>query len=324
MLNNKTMPRKLYTLLFIATAMLAACKKDLSTGDKDFEVTAVKPTLTLGDTARFNVSGNPDMITFYSGEPGKRFEYKDRATADGTPTLSFSTIRANGSQPNSLQLMISTDFKGVAKGDTVATKANITAATWTDITARAKLSTGATAAVASGNIDLSDYAAAGKPIFIAFKYNGVAGSAQSKWTVSAFSVKNVLADGTSYEIANMNTSTTPYTVYGVTTFSPGFAAYTLQNIYTWSVGTTLVITGATPASNAKAPSEAWAFVGPINLKKVVPDVGVLIKSPTQNISGVPFTYKYESKGTFNAVFIGGSLDINQTSFVQKPLKITIN
>jgi hypothetical protein len=319
------MSKIIYTALCLLTVSMVACKKDLSTGDTDFTVSLQNTSLNLGDTAKFRFSGNPDIVTFFSGETGKRFEYRGRTVADGKPLLSFRTIRANGSQPNSLQLMISTDFKGVVKGDTVVTKDNIATATWTDITTRATLSTGSATAIPSGDIDLSDFAAAGKPVFFAFKYNGVAGSAQNKWTISNFSIRNDLADGTSYEIANLNTSTTPYQVYGVDTFSPGFAGYTLQNIYLWNITSTqLVITGATPASNAKAASEAWAFVGAVDLRKVVPDVGILIKNPTQNLNTNGYSYKYGAKGSYNAVFVGGRLDINSENFVQKSVNVNIN
>ncbi|WP_345953989.1 DUF5017 domain-containing protein [Mucilaginibacter sp. PAMB04168] len=319
------MSRTLYITLFMLATVFASCQKDLSTGDTDFTVSVDKSTLALGDTARFRFNGNPDIVTFYSGEAGKRFEYSGRATADGTPVLTFNSVRASGTQPNSLQLMVSTDFKGVAKGDTVTTKANIAAATWTDITSRATLSSGSTSATPSGAINLSDFASAGKPVFFAFKYNAAAGTIQNRWTITSFSIKNELSDGTTYEIANLNSSTTPYQIYGVDTFSPGWAGYTLQNTYLWNITSTqLMITGATTAATAKETAEAWAIIGSINLRKVVPDVGVLIKNPTQSLSASAFTYKYAAKGSFNAVFVGGSIDVNREKFVQKSVKVNVN
>src|SRR3954468_23607897 len=108
----------------------------------------------------------------------------NREIASGIPKLAFTTVRAQGTQINSLQLMVSTDFSGVT-ADSAATVSRINGANWTDITARAALSTGAS--LASGSIDLSDIATAGKPVFIAFKYNGALGTTQNKWTVSALS-----------------------------------------------------------------------------------------------------------------------------------------
>lgn len=211
------------------------------------------------DTVQFSFTGNPDIITYYSGEVGKRYVYANRISAAGTPQLQFSTIRANGAQANSLSVLVSTDFKGVVANtvygvlirDTVNTNANIAAATWTDITSRATLSTGATTAVASGVVDLSDFLTSGKPVYIAFKYNAVAGSIQNKWTVSGVTVNNVLADGTTYTIANLNASTTSFTNYGNTTYGPGWAVSfdpaKNANKYAWvyTDKTSLLITGST-------------------------------------------------------------------------------
>lgn len=315
-----------YIKPFIAIALFLAygCERNLSTGNPDFEVKLEKNNLTIRDTARFSFTGNPDIITFYSGEPGSRYEYRGRTEASGTPLLTFNTVRANGAQPNSLRLLISQDFAGVVKGDTAATKTNIGAASWTDITSRAALSTGATAAVASGPVNLTDYAEQDKPVFIAFKYNAVAGSIQSKWTISNFSIKNTLMDGTSYEIANMNTSTTPYAVYGVNTFSPGFAAYTLQNKYNWSISTaSLVITGATSVAAADAAAESWVFIGPVNLKKVVPDLGKAVKNPTVKLDDFIFRYQYGTPGTYKANFEGSINSIEGSSSSVKSLELTV-
>lgn len=311
---------RLLLLLFLASA----CEKKLSTNDAGFDVHVEKNALQLGEKAFFSFSKNPDIITFYSGEVGNRYNFRERVTADGTPLLSFKTIRANGTQPNSLLLLVSSDFAGVVKGDTATTKANIAKAGWTDITARAQLSTGGASTVASGDIDLSDFAAAGKPVYIAFKYQGDPGSIQNKWTISSFSIKNILPDSTKYEIANMNTSTTPYANYGVTTFSPGFAAYTIQNKYNWSVSAaSLAITGATSTGSADAPAEAWVFLGAVNLKKVTPDVGIVVKNSTQNLSGLLFPYEYKTKGIFEAAFVGGRVDVEETSLSVKKINITV-
>ncbi|WP_256009612.1 DUF5017 domain-containing protein [Desertivirga xinjiangensis] len=309
----------------LSLVLVFGCEKDLSPGTSDFGVSVEKKSFSIRDTAHFTFSGNPDVITFYSGEPGSRYEYRGRAEAEGNAVMSFRTIRANGSQPNSLNLMISQDFAGVVKGDTASTKANISAANWTPITSRATLSTGGSSAVSSGDINLSDFAEENKPVFIAFKYMAEAGSIQNKWTISNFSVRNVLPDGTSYEIANMNTSTTAYKVYGVDTFSPGIAAYTLQNKYNWNVGTTsLIITGATTVTAADAVAESWAFVGPVNLRKVVPDIGKAVKNPTQKLDDFTFHYQYKTPGKYTSIFVGSKNSINGSSGTVKSLEVEVS
>ncbi len=311
-----------YSMLLATTAfaVLTGCKKTLSKGDTDFQVAAQKTTLAIGDTAMFSFTGNPDVVTFYSGEIGKRYEYRNRTSADGTPVLSFGTKRENGSQANSLAILVSNNFPGVAVNDTATTLNNIASATWNDITARTTLSTGA---FVTSSVDLSDFAALGKPVFVAFKYVASAGSLQNKWTISGFGINNTLPDASSYTIANMNSNNVAYTNYGVSTYSPGFVTYKIQNSYSWAIGTNLVITGATSTAAATAPAEAWAIIGPINLKKVTPDIGMVVKTVSQNMAGLMFNYRYSSVGSYNAIFTGGRVSSDESEYTVDSIKIVI-
>jgi hypothetical protein len=312
---------KYYISVAICFAIIS-CSKQLSRGDNTFDVTAEKTTVNKGDTVRFSFSGNPDMISFYSGEAGKRFTYVNRASADGTPVLRFRSLRANGSQPNSLNLFVSDNFEGVAVGDTATAINRIGAATWNDITSRANLSTGTV--TTSGNIDLSDFANASKPVYVAFRYSAQPGSVQNKWSIDSFSVKNILADGTAYEIANHNASSVAYSSYGVQTYSPGFVNYRVKNIYNWIIGSTsLVITGADSAPFATTVAEGWAIIGPIDLKKVTPDVGTVVKIASQSIDDVHFAYRYTTPGTYEATFYGGRVSLDENEQTAKTITITV-
>src|SRR4051812_8661178 len=122
------MLKYLFCAALVAICMLSSCRKTLSVGDTSFEVLTSRTELTTNDTTTFSFTGNPDIISFYSGEPGKRYEYRNRISAEGTPILKFRSLRANGSQANSLQVMVSADFAGVAVADTPTTVSNIKAA----------------------------------------------------------------------------------------------------------------------------------------------------------------------------------------------------
>jgi len=332
-----------YIIIFTAFLFSCiACKKQTDVMSVSFDVNSTKlngipgTSFSITDTVNFNFINNPDIITFYSGEIGKRFDYKDRVSAKGTPQLQFSTIRANGSQASSLSLIASSDFKGivaktilgVVSRDTATTNVNIAAATWTDLTSRATLSTGGTTAVASGIIDLTDLANLGKPVYLAFKYNAAAGSIQNKWTISGLSVNNLLGDGTVYTIASLNGPTTAITNYGQTTYGPGWAVSydpaKNANKYAWlyTDKTSLVITGAATIAAATAPAEAWAIMGPVDLTRVTPDFGVGIKAISARLAS--YQYKYSTAGTYKAVFAASNNTISGSSAIIKNISLTIN
>jgi hypothetical protein len=309
--------------VFLLFFTVLSCSKKLHLDSLSFAAEAANADLAAGDTTVFSFTGNPDFITFYSGEPGHRYAYKDRISASGMPILQFTSARANGNQPHSLSLLVSEDFPGVAVGDTIATLASIAGATWTDITGRAVLSTGT--AVASGNIDLSDFSKDGKPVYIAFKYIGTAGTTYSKWTITKFSVTNYLADSTSYALANMNAYNTAIPNYAGTSYSPGWVAYTVTNTYHWVVSTSsLLITGATSAAAATAGSEDWAIIGPIDLHKVTPDFGVPIKMISENMSKFPYTYQYMVPGSYTAVFLATNANPDGQDSVVRQVPITVH
>jgi hypothetical protein len=304
-------------------ALLTACTREMSVKSLSFGASADNATITAGDSAVFKFTGSPDFISFYSGEPGHRYAYRDRIDADGTPVLTFTSARANGSQANSLQVMVSADFKGINLSDTAGTISNIWTGNWTDITSRATLSTGT--AVASGDIDLSDFAKAGKPVYIAFKHNGYVGTTYSKWTITNFLVTNKLADSTSYIIANMAANTTQLLNYSTPTYSPGFIAMTAYGKYHWVVtaGTSLLITGATSAAAATDSSENWAIVGPIDLKKVSPDMGVPIKMISENMQKFPYSYQYLTKGNYQATFVASNVNADAEDHAVRTVNVNV-
>jgi hypothetical protein len=336
----------IHTLLLAGAMLLAACDKSIDEKPVSFDVVSTKSdgsetsVFKTSDTIVYRLKGNPDVVTYYSGAVGQRYEFKDRLTANGIPQLQFTSLRANGTQASSIQLLVSSDFKGVVvksknltgvvTRDTAATNANIAAATWADISSRATWSSGA--AAASGVIDLSDFASQGKPVFIAFKYKAVAGSIQNKWTITALSLNNVLEDNTVYTQANFAATNQSITNYGVNTpgigwltnFDEALNANKYAWVYTTGVGTagSLVITGAATVAAATVPAEAWAIMGPVDLRKVTPDAGVAIKEIfTLLATYTPLTV-YTPKD-YKVTFVASNNTIDGSSIVVKQLPITI-
>src|SRR6186713_1983009 len=120
--------KKYYYPLISCWILMAACQKETIEAPT-FDITTGKTTYKVGENIIFNISGNPDFISFFSGEQGSRYENRGRTTAAGTPVVKFTSVRANGTQPNSLALMVSSDFQG-AGADQTAGVSNIGKATW--------------------------------------------------------------------------------------------------------------------------------------------------------------------------------------------------
>lgn len=303
----------LAALLFPAALLVfPACNKGLSVSAVSFGVTTDSSTYQPGATVKFSFTGNPDNLVFYSGTWGNRYTYSNRLSdTSGNAYLTFSTATTavtNGT----LSLLVSSDFDGSLDST------DVRAATWTDITSRATLATGTTT-VASDTISLNDFKAAGKPIYLAFRYSAAAGAAQNKWTVTNLALKHRPVNDTTYTLATL-ANTIP--VYALATpplaASPGWdTANVVKGGISWSPAiaststASLVITGNTNAATALA-TENWTIAGPIDLTRVLHDVPTaVIKNITVNLMQLspPFTYVYPLPGTYDAVFVG----INATS-----------
>jgi hypothetical protein len=295
--------RNHYKLLFLSAILFSACSKRIELDKLDFDAAAEKTTLALTDTAKFNFNGDPNNITFYSGEPGSKYEFRSRISdTSSNLQLRFSTATTTATN-GSLTLLISSDLSGVINASSIA------AATWTDITKRAVLAAG-TATVSSGTISLSDFAQQRKPVYIAFRYIALAGSIQNRWAVTGLTLNHVLTDK-SYTIADM-TATTP---------SPGWLATDIKNpAVNWT--NALVITGATTAATA-VDTEDWIVIGPVDLSRVLPDAGIVIKNISEGMNKFPFKYKYIAAGKYNAVFVAGNINRDGEESTTKTIGITV-
>lgn len=295
--------RNYYKILLVSAVMFSACSKELELEELNFDASAEKTTFPVSENARFNFTGNPNFITFYSGEPGSRYEFRDRVSdTSSNLQLQFSTSTSTATN-GTLSLLVSNDMQG--KVDAT----NIAAATWTDITSRATLATGTTT-IASGTVSLADFAQQRKPVYIAFKYTAAAGAIQKRWTITGLTLNHVLQDRT-FTLANM-TGSAP---------SPGFLAVDVKNpAVNWT--TALAITGATTAT-AAIETEDWVVAGPIDLSRVFPDRGTPIKTTAEGMNKFPFVYKYSAAGSYNAVFVATNVNRDAEESTMKTIPVTV-
>ena len=177
--------------MLLGVLLMTSCDKKLVVLDApDFDVTTTAATYKAGQEVLFNFTGNAHVVSFYSGETLKDYDFIAGRVIDvkgAGATMEFTSSVQYGVQTNQVTVLASTDFNG-----DYSTLAKVKAATWLDITGRFKLGTTATF-LAAGKIDISDLAVTGKPIYIAFKYvtkpqatNGIV----RWWYIQGFAVKS--------------------------------------------------------------------------------------------------------------------------------------
>lgn len=189
---------KIRNFIWVAGLLLLSCQKKLGeVTTPDFDVVATELTAKAGAPVVFQFTGSANTLSFYSGEIGRDYQFREGRTVDVAGkglTLNFSSGVAAGNpagtQENQFSLLLSTDFDG-----NYSDLASVQSATWTDITSRFTLATSATM-VATDTVDLTEFILPGKPVYFALKYvnrpqveNGFA----RQWIVENFLLKSAEA-----------------------------------------------------------------------------------------------------------------------------------
>lgn len=294
--------RRIILILLIGVGIVSCVDNSVPAVDFDVQLAVQKDTFKVGDTITFNFKGNPDFISFYSGAPGFNYNYKDRNHLEGKTQLQFSSYKQNGAQLNSLRLMVSTDFNGTY------TKLGLKSGTWTDITDRAVLSTGADN-TPSGVVDVSDFVAPDKNVFFAFRKMDIQSATllPNQWTIRSFNVDVKLADGTLYPNSNLSNA-------------GWIAVDSLSSAIKWSVSSTaLVCLGGKLNS---AANEDWVITKALTPLNVAPDVAIPVKWVDIKRTN-SYQYIYNAVGTYQLVFVATNQNLHDVKRIEKRMTITI-
>jgi hypothetical protein len=304
------MKRIFIVLLPIVTLAAVSCTKKLSVDMPSLSISLdparqVADTFVykLGDTTNFIFTGSAGNIAFYPGDAGRAYDNRNRALALGAATLSFSSKAEFGTQTNTLQLLATNKLKTLDS-------TTIVNAGWTDITGRAALASSATV-VNSGNVNLTDLVSGeNDSLFIAFKYTGVTGSTQRTWTITNFTVNNVLPDVT-YNTASLAADASYWTRYG-NVWNPANGRWTATTAQLQVVGG-----GATSPNNT-----SWIISKALYLGRVSPDISIGLKS-INNPDLTVYPFKYAAAGTYKASFVVFNNTVKEQETVVKQFYIKV-
>jgi hypothetical protein len=312
-------------ILLLAVACLSACRK-LSNPDPTFDVTTSKLTYKVGDSVRFALSGDPAILTFWPGDLGHNYLYAHRLSSPSPTSLAIATSvtsPSTGANATALHLMVTTDTL-------VLDSASVVKAHWTDITSRATLATGST--TVNSTVDLTDFAATGHPVTLAWHYVTVSTDIQPTWNVTAFTVTTV--DPTRPLTATSSNTLTNTVVTITSTVALWYKVHVLTAPSV--VSTPWTINSATlsiPSAAINTPGRNdWVVAAPIYPSRVVPDTPYGIGSigagtiKAVNITNpvTSFSYIYTTPGTYTATFVGSDVVAGQDAKVlTKQFTITV-
>jgi len=309
--------------------LLASCVKN-SPDDVNFNVTTTATTYSINDTVVFNMTGNPDVITFYSGDSSNNYAFKDRTSKTGG-SVNFS-FQIRGSNDSIFDALSSGAFKVLFSNNfpsTYSTLSNPLAASsadsamvnntsWVDITSRFNIPTDSSVwkintyfNTPSVNIgDLINNPS--NPFNLAFKYasdtthycgsNGI--------SIGGLLLNSKFPDGT---------GNTFNVVPGSSKSTTWFSTKAANPIFGWATSSTQL---KFIPKYGSVYTEDWIISNSFSPDAAQPDVAVPIKNISQSAL-TSFAYKFKQLGLHKVVFIASNNRPSGTKQVVKEIDLTI-
>lgn len=295
-------------LMALSPLLIASCDDPLDISlPQDFEVTTEKTTYRAGEEIEFQFSGDPDIITFYPGELGNDYNFKDgRIVPPGEVSLTFENRVMYGTQADQFSVLVSSDFSGARNIDAIKS------ATWQDITDRFTLPT-VDDYVSVGTTDITDLVVEGKPLYLTFRYI----FDPAKGSPRTWNIRNLA----------LNSTTTLGTSTIATHLTGGF------ELFYWgpketsgrsSIASGSITLRSNAAGNTNDYTEDWCVSEAFNLgtKDMGPDRPIKVKGNSDAITEST-TYTYSEPGTYKAYFVATNATIKDQGTIVKEINIEI-
>ncbi|TZF81102.1 DUF5017 domain-containing protein [Pedobacter sp. BS3] len=302
-----------------------SCSKELKTEYPNFKVSVADTIVKAGEPVVFNFEGNPDIITFYSGEFGNDYGYMDKDSIVALKQLNLSfqnQVRSQGGteplcQADQFHVLITNNLNlvGASKEDSVQ---RIKDAVWKDLTAKFTWSpltcSSTNPYISSGTANIADSVEKNKQTYIAFRYtnrpnNNTVGKS-SIWRFQALTLTAVTELGSSLLMNQGNAGWQPVYEGGIELWNP--------TPFSIASTTSYAVTMRGPRTTTET-YQMWCISKPFiitdtNLGK---NPGIGIKSYT-DVPLKSYSYIFTTAGTYNVVFlaINANKDSKQESVHQ--------
>lgn len=169
------MNKNIAIVLLFFCLVFSACKKNIpgyTNDNNSFNAFLLNDSVAATDWAKFQLTENPDVISFYSGEIGHNYDFRNRTVLTGGNLLMSFQTRVVNKAADTLDVLVSNDFTGIYDS------ANVANATWKLMTNKftfpdplTPLNTFVNSGIgANYYTSITDSVLAGQPFYVAFRY----------------------------------------------------------------------------------------------------------------------------------------------------------
>lgn len=322
----------------IASLALVSCENELvqdaelnvnvaTNGEVSFDGQTI--TVKKGSPIEFQFSGDPDFLTFFSGEDGRKYEYRERITIDEneveSSTLNFTVTPQYGRPANILSMYIADDFPGLDKSNFEADSVLVETQAWQELVPQADFPQ--TVRAQSYEVDMKPYL--GKRVAIAICYRGQDITAtQSRFTFNNMEIVNKMASGQQTSLAAGSFGFTPINMLhkhrlsdqaGMTANRAyGTVTNNTSGIWNFRDMNAFFIHSSGANSSLKY---SWIVSNLLVVNSCTPDAGTNIKNMTQRLD--TYSYTYGEPGTYTLTFVGSNGNYKQQTIVVRQFTVNV-
>lgn len=286
-------------------------------------------TVKAGTPVNFRLAGDPDYLTFFSGEAGKEYKNRERVTVDESEIesskLMFSLQGQYGKPANILTMYISEDFPGLAKNDFKADSVLVETHNWNTLIAANEFPTAAT--TTPYELDMTPYM--GKRIAIAICYRGQDNTAaQSRFYFKNMQILNTMKNGQQSTFAAASFGFTPVNMCQALNFTDQKGMTSNREYGTMTNNTSGIWNFVNTnnffihSSNAKTDLKySWLVSNLLVVNACSPDDGTALKNVSQSLDS--YQYTYSEPGTYTATFVASNFNFKKESQVVKEYQVVV-
>jgi len=302
-------------IVALSVLLLSSCFKDpYFVEEPQLDVWIAQNTYKVGDTVRFKIQGNLDIINFFSGEIGNEYAFHNvERVYNIVPYLSFQSTKYTGTNDDVATLVYSKDFTGNYSIEAVKS------ATWIPITDRFTMppKTSAIEYKESGSANIADLFSEGKPIYFAWYCKTESGTNLTRFRVTEFTMK-----GKAIEDENISGTLYDQGAFAFQWVLNEAAAIQPNNLP--SITNTLIYWNGIVDNQTGPFKEGYAVSGPVSADKI--NFGVDLPLPIKSIQDeniTEYAARYDSPGEYIVTFVGVNSNFEGTKEVIRQLKIMV-
>lgn len=320
---------KKYIYLSAVSLLLlhSACNK-MELEDVDFSVVPDKTVVVVGEPVVFQIDGNPNFITFFSGEDGHKYVNRNRVELDPSEieksALSFTVDSKYGTQKEALKVYLSKDFPGLTQRDTVGDRNLIQTHPWNDITVDCKIADGKVTKVV--DFDLKEYQGG---LVLAFQFKGDTQSTPQRTIIlTDLLISNQLRNGSVVETKGDGMNFSCFDIQPSNAENNCYKKVVSGSLVqgTWSLIelaklNKIQMQGGTTAHATWANNDDWLISEKIKLNSCTPDTGESIKDINRSLTS--YSYSFAAPGTYTVSFLAGNANVDGSKIVLKEVTIEV-